>query len=394
MNQEHPSFSSRIALDGTADLPLFRLFPRIKERLPWVSLGQFPTPVEHLEPVGREIGLDRLFIKRDDQTGAVYGGNKVRKLEFLLAEAVSAHAREVITMGYAGSNHALATAIYARQLGLKCASMLLPQANAHYVRNNLLAGYHTQAQLRPYSYMFSLIGGIDCAMLRGRLRDGTFPRFIPAGGSSPLGLCGYVNAALELKDQIAAGLMPEPDLIYVPMGSMGTSVGLTLGLRVAGLKTKVITVRVIEKIHANSRKMLALIKRTAQLLQGHDSSFPRFDFFERDFTVRHGCLGDGYAHFTQQGMAAAKLMRDKAGIAMNGSYSAKAFAALMGDAARGELKGKTVLFWNTYNSRDLSAMTDKIDYHDLPRAFHKYFEEDVQTLDILNRINFFCCGTQ
>lgn len=364
------------------DIPLFQRYPQLAQRLSYVSLGQLPTPVEKLDGVGRELGLDQLYIKRDDQSGAVYGGNKVRKLEFLLGAALRAGAREVITMGYAGSNHALATAIYARRLGLRCTSVLLPQVNAHYVRHNLLAGNHAGARLQAYGNFISLIGGIDWAMLRGRWRDGIFPRYIPAGGSSPLGLAGYVNAALELKDQIAAGLLPEPDLIYAPLGSMGTSVGLTLGLKAAGLKTRVAAVRVIGKIHANSGKMLALLKKTSALLCRHDPSFPRLDFSENDFTVRHDCIGEGYAHFTAPGVAAAQLMQDKAGIVMNGAYSAKAFAALIGDARRGdELKGKVVLFWNTYNSRDLSAMMEDVDYRELPKSFHRYFEEEVQVMD-------------
>lgn len=362
-------------------LPLFRDYPQLQKTLPYVSLGQFPTPVERLDQVGHELGLDRLYIKRDDQSGAVYGGNKVRKLEFLLGAALRDNVREVITMGYAGSNHALATAIYAQRLGLKCTSVLLPQVNAHYVRRNLMAGHYVQSWLQPCGNFVSLIGGINWAMLRGRLRDGTLPRFIPAGGSSPLGLAGYVNAALELKAQIVTGLMPEPDLIYVPLGSMGTSVGLTLGLKLAGLKTQVIAVRVIEKMHANPKKMLGLIKKTAQLLRKHDSTVPCFDFSEKDFIVRHDCMGEGYARFTEKGVAAAKLMKEKAGIIMNGAYSAKAFSALADDAGQGELEGKVVLFWNTYNSRDLTAMTAGGDYRELPKAFHRYFEEECQLLD-------------
>src|SRR6266581_738013 len=119
--------------ETTESLPLFKAYPQLEQQLPHVSLGNFQTPVEKLTPVGDEIGLYSLYIKRDDLSGGVYGGNKVRKLEFLLADA-----KEVITFGFAGSNHALSTAIYGRQLGLKSTSMLMPQVNAHYVRRNLL----------------------------------------------------------------------------------------------------------------------------------------------------------------------------------------------------------------------------------------------------------------
>ena len=132
-------------------IPLFEHYHLLAHKLPYVSLGEFPTPVQKLNQLGRQLGLDNLFIKRDDLSGKVYGGNKIRKLEFLLGDALRIGAKEVLTFGSAGSNHALATAIYARQLGLKSISMLVPQPNAHYVRRNLLMSYHCGAELHLYS---------------------------------------------------------------------------------------------------------------------------------------------------------------------------------------------------------------------------------------------------
>ena len=363
-------------------LPLFQLYPNLAKALPYVSLGQFPTPVGKLEQVGCEIGVEQLYIKRDDLSGIVYGGNKVRKLEFLLGDALRRKSREVITMGYAGSNHALATAIYARQLCLKCTSVLLPQVNAQYVRRNLLASLHAGAELVPCANFASLICRLNLANLRSLMRARRFPKFIPAGGSNALGIVGYVNAALELREQIQAGLIPEPDFIYVALGSTGTCVGLTLGLKVGGLKAQVIAVRVIEKMHANEKRMLSLIRKSNRLLCRYDSSFPQYSFTRKDFCIRHDCMGEGYAHFTQKGVAAACLMQEKAGIPMNGAYSAKAFSALMDDAQAGTLRGKVALFWNTYNSRDITTGAAQADYRDLPKAFHRYFEEAPQELDV------------
>lgn len=206
---------------GSAEvLPLFRDYPRLQGRLPHVSLGSFPTPVEQLSRVGADIGVDSLYIKRDDMSGRIYGGNKVRKLEFLLGDVMRSKTKRVITLGYAGSNHALACAIYAGQLGLTSTAMLMPQINARYVRQNLLADYHFKAQLFNYPNLSLLSLAVIGQFYRGLVRDGVFPRFIPAGGSCPLGIAGYVNAALELRDQVAAGMLPEPDRIYVAMGSM------------------------------------------------------------------------------------------------------------------------------------------------------------------------------
>ena len=362
-------------------LPLFRDYPLLAEELPYVSLGLLPTPVEKLGQLGHGIGLDRLFIKRDDLSGQTYGGNKVRKLEFLLGDVLRRDAREVITFGFAGSNHALATAIYAGKVGLGCTSLLLPQINAHYVRRNLLASYYYHAQLHHHDSLMLLTWGIIGKLVRGKTKHGVFPRFIPAGGSCPLGVVGYVNAAFELRDQIAAGKIPEPDRVYLPMGSMGTSVGLALGIKAAGLRTKVIAVRVVEERVASAKGMARLIRDTGLLLRKLDPAFPAIELSETDLVVRDECLGKGYARFTKAGVRAADLVRDKAGVILNGAYSAKAFAALLDDADKQVLADKVVLFWNTYNSRDLSVAASNVDYHRLPRGFHRYFLEDVQPLD-------------
>lgn len=362
-------------------IPLFRDYPSLGERLPRVSLATLPTPIEKLDQIGNNIGLRNLYIKRDDLTGTVYGGNKVRKLEFLLGDILQTNAKEVMTIGFAGSNHALATAIYANHVGLKSTSLLMPQTNAHYVRRNLLASHYYNARLCYYKSLRLLCLGIIVQHLRGMMTNRAFTRFIPAGGSCPLGILGYVNAALELRDQIAEGKLPEPDIIYVPLGSMGTSAGLMLGLKAAGLTTRVIPVRVIEERMASPKRMIRLIGETVSLLCKLAPDFPRVTISEGDLSIRNDCLGEGYARFTKKAVQAADLIKTKTGIILNGTYSAKAFSALLDDADKGILNGKTVLFWNTYNSRNLSEVTAAIDYHRLPGKLHCYFEEDVQPID-------------
>jgi 1-aminocyclopropane-1-carboxylate deaminase/D-cysteine desulfhydrase-like pyridoxal-dependent ACC family enzyme len=370
------------SLEQARTIPLFMLYPRLRQRLPYVSLGTFPTPVHRLQKIGTMLGLDNLYLKRDDQTGTIYGGNKVRKLEFLLGDVLQTNAKEIMTVGFAGSNHALATAIYAKQVGLTSLSLLMPQANAYYVRRNLLASHHYGARLRCYKSLWHLCLGIIGQHVRGVMANRTFTRFIPAGGSCPLGVIGYVNATLELKDQISAGLLPEPDFVYVPLGSMGTSAGLTLGLKAAGLRTQVLPVRVIEQHVSSLKKLLCLIRETEALLSKSDSTFPCIEITKNDLSIRNDFLGEGYARFTDEGMAAAALMKTEAGIVLNGTYSAKAFSALVHDARKELLTGKTVLFWNTYNSRDLSTIAKGVDYHQLPRAFHRYFTDEIQSLDL------------
>jgi len=366
-------------------IPLFEHYQLLAHKLPHVSLGEFPTPVQKLDQLGRQLGLGSLFIKRDDLSGKVYGGNKIRKLEFILGDALHTRAKEVLTFGSAGSNHAMATAIYARQLGLKSISMLVPQPNAHYVRRNLLMSYHCGAELHLYSNIRFITPfaapSVLYQLLRHRLKRGQLPKVIPMGGSSPLGAVGYVNAAFELKGQILRGEIPEPDYIYIASGSMGTAAGLILGLRAINSKTRVVAVRVNSGSFVNAKGMAKLIYKTNFLLSSLDPSFPKLEFSEHDMDIRHSFFGKQYALFTKEGMEAVALMERYGGIKLEGTYTGKAFAALIDDGKKPSLRDKVLLFWNTYNSLDFSEAIATIDYHQLPRCFHRYFEEEVQPLE-------------
>jgi len=361
-------------------IPLFEHYPLLKDKLPYVSLGEFPTPVQRLNRLGAAIGVDQLYVKRDDLSGKLYGGNKVRKLEFLLGDALQSGVRDVLTFGNAGSNHALATAIYTKGVGLKCISMLLPQINAFYVRRNLLMSQYYGAELHHYRNLRLLALGTKYQLLRHRLKYGQFPQIIHIGGTSALGAIGYVNAAFELKEQIMEGKIPEPDRIYVAAGTMGTSVGLILGLKVIDLKSRVISILIVnDKI--NLDEMAKLFYETNSLLHSQGSSFPECEFRPEDEEVRGEFFGKGYAQFTEEGMEAVALMEKNEGIKLDGTYTGKALAALIHDAKKQDLRDKVILFWNTYNSIDLSDIVNRLDYRCLPRSLHRYFEEDVQPLD-------------
>ncbi|MEE9613050.1 MAG: pyridoxal-phosphate dependent enzyme [Desulfatiglandales bacterium] len=370
-------------------IALFEQYPLLQNKLPYTSLGQFPTPVQKLERLGRDLHMSHLYIKRDDLSGKVYGGNKPRKLEFLLGKALRANTKEVITFGAAGSNHALATAIYAQQIGLKSISMLLPQPNAHYVRRNLLMSHHCGAELHlcraalhSWRNWLLLFWATTYQLLRHKLRSGCFPQLIPPGGSSPLGVIGFVNAAFELKEQIVNEEMPEPDYIYVASGTMGTAAGLMLGLRAANLRSQVISVRVADDKFMNAKGMIKLIYKTNLLLHSLDASFPKIKLSAEDLNIRHDFYGQEYALFTRIGMEAVARMKEREGINLEGTYTGKTLAAVVTDSENADLRDKVVLFWNTLNSSDFSAVIAGVDYHSLPRSFHQYFEQEVQPLDV------------
>ena len=360
---------------------LFENYPVLKKNLPYVQLGEFPTPVKRLQLAGRELGLQKLYIKRDDLSSKPYGGNKVRKLELLLGKAIQKNYKSIITFGAAGSNHALATAVYAEKLGLECNLYLMPQPNAQYVRKNLLMDYRCGAKIQFFPSALTALGAAQFNAIKMKFKEGHKPMIIPFGGTTVLSNIAHVNAAFELRDQIENGKMPEPDFLYVALGSMGTAAGLILGLKLCGLKTKVIPIKVVPYEIANERRLKSQIQRTINFLNSKDKSFPKYEIFENEIEVRHEYLGDKYAQYTSKSVTSIKFMKKNENIPLEGTYTGKAFAALMDDAKGGFLKDKVVLFWDTYNSRDFESEIRNINYKDLPKTFHRFFEDKVQPLD-------------
>jgi D-cysteine desulfhydrase len=302
-------------------------------------------------------------VKRDDLAGEVYGGGKVRKLEFLLGEAVRVGAGEVITSGGVGSNHAVATAIYAAQLGMRAVLVLLPEPADDRVREHLLADLRFGAEVR-----LAPEAGRSAAIAR-RLTGGREPYVIAAGGSSSLGNLGFVNAAFELKDQIDRGEMPEPSVVYVAMGTMGTAVGLALGLRAAGLGTRVVAVRASSPGTSSEARMLAMAAETEAHLRGLTPSFPPIGLRSGDVTIVARQLGAGYGRATRKGLRAIEIAREHAGLELEHVYTGKALAALAEDAPG--LSREVVLFWNTHNSRRLDVRG--LDPREVPAALRGYF---------------------
>jgi len=362
-------------------IPIFEQYPLLRGKIPYIQLAEFPTPVKHLRHLGREIGTDYLYLKHDGLSGQIYGGNKIRKLEFLLGDALRKGAKEVLTFGFAGSNHALATAVYAQKLGLKSISILLAQPNAQYVRRNLLLSHVCGAEIHHFKKETTAYIPTTIILLRKKLKQGKFPYIIGPGGSSPLGSVGYVNAGFELKQQVASGLVPEPDKVFVALGTMGTAVGLTIGLKAAGLKTRVVSVRVADVKYANKEKFVKLLEKTLALIISLDPSFPRVKIIDEEVDIRQDFFGRQYARFTERGMAAIDLLAKSEGFRLDGTYTGKTMAALIDQVGGHGIRNEVILFWNTYNAIDFSDTIRGIDYHQLPRCFHQYFEEDVQPLD-------------
>jgi 1-aminocyclopropane-1-carboxylate deaminase/D-cysteine desulfhydrase-like pyridoxal-dependent ACC family enzyme len=355
-------------------LPLFERYPLLKENLSHVALGDFPTPVEKLERLGEAIHAPQLYAKRDDASGKLYGGNKVHALEFLFGNSIRAGHQQVVALGFPASCQALAQAIYARELGLHSTAFLFPQIRSRQARQHLLIYQSLNADIRPTIPM------ILPFMLRHRLKYGCFPKLLEA--SSPVGMIGYVSAGLELKEQIEQGLIPEPDLVYLSLATMGTTIGLMLGFRAAGLNTQVIGIddgaRVMGRKVATPPHMVKLFHETNELLHSNDPSFPLLKISESNFHIRSGYEREKDSLINAAGAQAMARAKELANLQLDEMFTANAFAALLADGESGALQDKTVLWWNTYNSIDFSAQIASADYRQLPRYFQRYFENGAQ----------------
>ena len=353
-------------------IPLFRAFPQLSKRLPWCPLGLFPTPVEELSHLAKLLGRQGLYVKRDDLSGNPYGGNKVRKLEFILADALQKGMPKIVTSGAAGSNHALATALYGQKIGLQVELMLFAQPSTEEVRANLLADFHVGAHLHHAESYEVHLRMMDNFLGRAAERNETIYN-IPPGGSCALGALGYVNAAFELKMQIERGELPEPDEIFIAYGTMGTAAGLALGLSAAGLQSRVRAVRVVPEVVANDEKYHKLFESTRRMLIESEPSLANLSFDHAVLSVEHAFYGRGYGEMTREASAAIDMFDRYQQITLDRTYTGKAAAAFLA-AARQNTKGKNLLFWVTKNSCPLPSESHNIDFHCLPEEFHHYFE--------------------
>jgi D-cysteine desulfhydrase len=174
---------------------------------------------------------------------------------------------------------------------------------------------------------------------------------LPAGGSSPLGALGYVETARELADQVRAGALPEPSHVVTAVGSGGTAAGLVLGLRLAGLATRVVGVVVNDSLRLDTRSLTRLARRSERLLRGRGASLPRVELDGRDLMVVRDWLGPGYGHATETGRQAQSLAAEREGLELDLVYTAKAMAALLAINREGRFGEGPVLYLHTYGPR-------------------------------------------
>ena len=321
-------------------------------RFPRLPLAQLPTPLHLLPRLSALLGGPSIWIKRDDCTGLAGGGNKTRKLEFLLGDAIEKRADAVITQGAVQSNHARQTAAAAAKCGLPCYVLLedrLGSADANANENgNVLLNKIFNAQISRFAAGEDMNAKMD--ELAARLAtEGKHnnPYIIPGGGSNAVGALGYANAAMELLQQ-ANDMRIKISAVAHATGSAGTQAGLAAGLRALNANLPLLGFSVRAKQRAQEANVLALAQKTAELLQ------LRAPVEAEEIVVNDEYVGDGYGVPAKNTLEAISLLATYEGILLDPVYSGKGMAGLIGlIRAKKYKKGDNIVFIHTGGAQAL-----------------------------------------
>ncbi len=320
-------------------------------RFPRIALGHGPTPLEPLERLSKHLGGASLWVKRDDCTGLALGGNKVRKLEYLLAEAIEAGADTVITVGGVQSNHARQTAAGAARLGLRC-ELVLPRLvdrddSLYETNGNLLLDHLLGAHVHVVADSEAASARV-VELIEDTSRRGGKAAFFPSGGSTATGALGYVRAGLELLEQCEAERI-DPRRIVVATSTGGTLAGLLTGLALHNSPIQISGVAVYDDAAATRERVLALAGETAALCESPPPSEDRVHIIGDQ-------LGSAYGQPTRAMREALELCARLEGLVLDPVYSGKAMAGLIDLVRREELApSDTAIFWHTGGAPALFA---------------------------------------
>lgn len=303
--------------------------------LPQIPFAHLPTPIEEMPRLAEILGGPRLFVKRDDQTGLVMGGNKTRKLEYLVAEAQKHNSKTLITAGAIQSNHCRQTAAAARRVGMDCVLVLngeepdLPEGNTYL--DFLMGAEIIWVKDRDDR------GRMLSSIYQKAEADGRKPYLIPYGGSSPIGAAAYAYAVREMVNQNI-----NPDWIIFATSSGGTHAGLTVGARLLNLESQILGISVDEPAEKLKAIVAPLATETAKLL-GSDETFS-----EENVLVNTDYLGAGYAIMGDSEIEAIKLFASSEALLIDPVYTGRAAAGMIDLIRKGFFDSdSTILFWHT-----------------------------------------------
>ncbi len=322
---------------------IHELHPELTESLQSIRLGSTPTPLTPLP--GLSDGPAQIWLKDEGAFGdGGWGGNKVRKLEWLIPEAKRRGRSTLLTVGGLGTNWGLACALYGREHGLKTVLALIDQPVDQHVRDQLERLEASGAEIHFTRTKARTIATAPWLMLRHR------PYYLPAGGSSAVGALGAVEIALELAEQVKRGEMPEPSHVVTAVGSGGTAAGLMLGLALADLDTKVLAVVVNDTLRLDAGALTKLSRKSERLLRERGAELPALDLGGDRLIVVEDQIGPGYGHSTERAVEAARVSAERADLALDPVYTAKAMAGLVA-LNDGRLGSGPVVFVDTNGPR-------------------------------------------
>ena len=338
------------------------------EHVPRLGIANLPTPLS-THTLNLEAGSFKIAVKHDEATSDVYGGNKVRKLEFLLRRALDRGAQRVATFGAVGSNHALATSIHAANAGLECTCFLGHQKHTPKIPFTLNMHRHVGTEIVPYGR------GSEPVPLYRRYLQGRRTWVIPLGGTCWLGSVGFVNAGLELAQQIEDGVIPSPERIYIAAGTTGSVAGLVAGLAAAGIDTEVHAVQVADNPFASEEKLHRLIAKTTLMLRRHDPTFAAGSR-EQHLTWRDEFLAGGYAKVDAATLNATDIAQAQLNLPLETTYTGKAFAGMLHDLQSPDYDGGLYLYWHTANAAPLPVTSERPeDLGNIPEEFTRYYPD-------------------
>ena len=327
-------------------------------RFPKLRLAHLPTPLEPMDRLSDALGGPRFWVKRDDCTGLATGGNKARKLDYLMAAAQEAGATAIVTQGATQSNHTRQSAAAAAKLGMSCHILLEnrtgSQDPAYNASGNVLLSRIVGGTLKKYPCGTDMPAQMEAAAAELRARGET-PFVIPGGGSNEIGALGYAECALELRTQFDA-MDLAPDMIVQPTGSAGTHAGMAAGLHVMADETPLLGIGTRAPREKQEAMVLSLAERTLQKL-GHDTPLPA----ER---VRADCnyVGDGYGIPTAGMKEAVEMLARLEGLLFDPVYSGKALHGLIDLARKGFFDGMAnVVFLHTGGASAIFAYPGTFD---------------------------------
>jgi 1-aminocyclopropane-1-carboxylate deaminase/D-cysteine desulfhydrase-like pyridoxal-dependent ACC family enzyme len=357
---------------------LFKKYPGLENKLTREELGDWPTPLKPLERLTAHLGGPAVYIKRDDLSSTIYGGNKVRKLELILAEAKTKGCQEIITAGGLGSHHILATAALGGRSGYRVKGLFFCQPVNDHVKKNLLLDQYFGTEMHFVKDYFGLVRGYLWHYVLG-LASGKKTLLLMPGGSNSLTTIGYVNCLLEIADQLAELKQPEPQALFAAAGTGGTAAGLLAGLCLEKrfAQTNLHAVRVVQPAILNEERICKLAATSLKLLARLEKQIVpvQASALDQRLTLEDGYLGAGYGFSSGKTREACQLFKELEGIELEECYTAKAAAALIDYCRREQDNRKLVVFINTATNPSCYNNIDLPEPAALPEAFQWCFSD-------------------